>query len=136
MDLDYSKLDAGIAPLVRLLNEAGYTTIGSCQGGVGHPRVTCSPSNRPGRAFVTVEGTGEDLTEKLDGLLKRHSYEGYNITLLKSNKCWVYGVYTIRFRGELSPGCDGCISPSEGERTGSIPVGDTYERTNHRGLES
>lgn len=34
--MDYSRMDAGIAPWVKLLNENGIETLESCEGGLGH----------------------------------------------------------------------------------------------------
>lgn len=34
--IPYDTIDPGIVGLVRLLNESGFSTIGSCEGGEGH----------------------------------------------------------------------------------------------------
>ena len=36
MNFQTTTVDAGIAVFVRLLNESGFPTIGSCEGGAGH----------------------------------------------------------------------------------------------------
>lgn len=96
------ELDPGIKPLVHLLWENGYKTIGSCQGGPEHPKVHCGrKSDIPGKAFVTVEAASdEDEKEKLSDLLTANGYKNYNVY---RNRQWGrFGFYFIQFDGELS----------------------------------
>lgn len=94
------QIDPGIKPLVDLLNDKGYKTIGSCQGGPGHPSITSNPSSRPGRAFVSVEGTEDDETEKIDELVASSGYSNYKVKHIQ----WPghkHGCYLVRFSGAL-----------------------------------
>jgi hypothetical protein len=65
-------MDPEIEPLVRLLNNGGFATIGSCQGGPGHE------FSRP---TVQVRRSGDlDETRKaLCAFMLEHGVEGFTV---------------------------------------------------------
>jgi len=93
-------LDPGIRPLVELLNNNGFVTLGSCQGGVGHPQVSEHRSPNPGRAFVTIKGDPQDRIPEIDALLKKHGYTDYRIARIHHTH-YPHGFWLVRFNKDL-----------------------------------
>ncbi len=88
-------IDEKIKPIVELLQQNSYKTIGSCQGGPGHP------SKNP---FVSVEGTDRRIDEEISELLSKHGLEHtvsfYGPTYVHNPDPWPNGFYVIRFTTE------------------------------------
>ncbi len=104
--MDYEQFDAGIRSLVMFLHQAGHKTIGSCQGGVGHPMVTECRLTRPGAAFVTIVATDDaDKSSEFDVLLRSAGYDDFVVKKINQpSDRYPHGYHIIRFSGELKEG--------------------------------
>ena len=71
--MECCSIDPGVLPLVLMLNEAGFQTFNSCQGGPGHafPRPTVQVRN-PGQDV-------EDTREALGAFLVERGTTGFSV---------------------------------------------------------
>lgn len=75
-EFDINKVDKGVRPLVTLLRNANFQTIGSCEGG----KIACS--NRPYVSCLPDVGSTPAATIlRLDRWLMEHGFSEYELSL-------------------------------------------------------